>query len=179
MSTPTPKAPSPLRPLPALIFASRWLQLPLYLGLIAAQAVYVWHFLLELSHLVEAVFGNQAALKALLSPDETLEVVTLDPAGAASVSGEVKGYKAPVYAVPVAAGQTLVVAFKSANTSLYMNVTDAADASGAAVHRGEVDGPNATLTAVKDTTYLLQPFMVRAAARRGESGPFEITVTRK
>ncbi|MFZ3126100.1 MAG: TIGR00645 family protein [Acidovorax sp.] len=67
MSTPIPKAPSPLRPLPALIFASRWLQLPLYLGLIAAQAVYVWHFLLELSHLIEAVFGSQAALQALVT----------------------------------------------------------------------------------------------------------------
>ena len=67
MSTPTPKPPSPLRPLPALIFASRWLQLPLYLGLIAAQAVYVWHFLLELWHLVEAVFGSQTALQALVT----------------------------------------------------------------------------------------------------------------
>ena len=37
-----------LRPLPRLIFASRWLQLPLYLGLIAAQGVYVAYFLLEL-----------------------------------------------------------------------------------------------------------------------------------
>jgi uncharacterized membrane protein YqhA len=36
-----------LRPLPNLIFASRWLQLPLYLGLIIAQAVYVWLFLLS------------------------------------------------------------------------------------------------------------------------------------
>jgi uncharacterized membrane protein YqhA len=33
-----------LRPLPSLIFASRWLQLPLYLGLIVAQAIYVWLF---------------------------------------------------------------------------------------------------------------------------------------
>ena len=32
---------SPLSPLPALIFSSRWLQLPLYLGLIVAQGVYV------------------------------------------------------------------------------------------------------------------------------------------
>jgi uncharacterized membrane protein YqhA len=31
---------APLRGLPAMIFASRWLQLPLYLGLILAQAVY-------------------------------------------------------------------------------------------------------------------------------------------
>ena len=58
---------SPLRPLPNLIFASRWLQLPLYLGLIAAQAVYVVHFLLELWHLVEAAAGSQAALQQLIA----------------------------------------------------------------------------------------------------------------
>lgn len=41
-----------LRPLPTLIFSSRWLQLPLYLGLIVAQAVYVFLFLKELVHLI-------------------------------------------------------------------------------------------------------------------------------
>lgn len=56
-----------LRPLPALIFASRWLQLPLYLGLIAAQGVYVVHFLIELWHLIEAAFGSQQALEALVT----------------------------------------------------------------------------------------------------------------
>jgi hypothetical protein len=30
-----------MRPVPAVIFMSRWLQLPLYLGLIVAQGVYV------------------------------------------------------------------------------------------------------------------------------------------
>jgi uncharacterized protein (TIGR00645 family) len=58
---------SPLRPLPNLIFASRWLQLPLYLGLIAAQAVYVVHFLVELWHLVEAAAGSQDALQELIA----------------------------------------------------------------------------------------------------------------
>ncbi|XXQ53760.1 TIGR00645 family protein [Xenophilus aerolatus] len=56
-----------MRPLPKLIFASRWLQLPLYLGLIVAQAVYVVHFLVELTHLVEAAFGSQTALQALVT----------------------------------------------------------------------------------------------------------------
>ena len=56
-----------LRPLPSLIFASRWLQLPLYLGLIAAQAVYVFHFWVELVHLLEAAFGNAEALQALVA----------------------------------------------------------------------------------------------------------------
>jgi uncharacterized protein (TIGR00645 family) len=53
--------------LPKLIFASRWLQLPLYLGLIVAQAVYVVHFLVELLHLVEAAFGSKEALQSLIT----------------------------------------------------------------------------------------------------------------
>ncbi|MCA0422183.1 MAG: TIGR00645 family protein [Proteobacteria bacterium] len=44
---------APLRPLPRLIFGSRWLQMPLYLGLIVAQAVYVFLFIKELVHLVQ------------------------------------------------------------------------------------------------------------------------------
>jgi len=67
MTTPEPKPARKLRPLPAIMFSSRWLQLPLYLGLIAAQAVYVYHFLVELLHLVEAAFGSQTALQALVS----------------------------------------------------------------------------------------------------------------
>ncbi len=62
MSTPS----RPLRPLPNVIFASRWLQLPLYLGLILAQAVYVFQFWTELVHLIEAAFGNQEALGMLV-----------------------------------------------------------------------------------------------------------------
>lgn len=67
MSKSQNSSPPKLSPLPRIIFASRWLQLPLYLGLIAAQGVYVWHFLLELWHLIEAAFGNEAALKALIA----------------------------------------------------------------------------------------------------------------
>ena len=55
------------RPLPSMIFASRWLQLPLYLGLIAAQAVYVFHFWVELIHLLEAALGDEQALQALVT----------------------------------------------------------------------------------------------------------------
>jgi uncharacterized protein (TIGR00645 family) len=58
---------SRLRTLPNFIFASRWLQLPLYLGLIVAQCVYVFHFWVELVHLVEAAFGDAAALDKLVA----------------------------------------------------------------------------------------------------------------
>jgi uncharacterized protein (TIGR00645 family) len=43
-----------LKPLSAILFGSRWLQMPLYLGLIVAQAVYVYLFWVELTHLVTA-----------------------------------------------------------------------------------------------------------------------------
>ncbi|MFN5177477.1 TIGR00645 family protein [Limnohabitans sp.] len=66
MSTPNSSSPHRLKPLPGFIFASRWLQLPLYVGLIAAQAVYVFHFWVELIHLLEAAFGNQNALMTLV-----------------------------------------------------------------------------------------------------------------
>lgn len=67
MNTPDPENTRRMRPIPSFIFASRWLQLPLYLGLIAAQGVYVFHFWVELVHLLEAVFGSQTALQALVS----------------------------------------------------------------------------------------------------------------
>jgi uncharacterized protein (TIGR00645 family) len=55
-----------MRPIPALIFASRWLQLPLYLGLIVAQGIYVWLFWQELYYLLVAAFGNPEALEHVL-----------------------------------------------------------------------------------------------------------------
>jgi uncharacterized protein (TIGR00645 family) len=64
----------PIRPLASFIFMTRWLQLPLYLGLILAQCVYVFHFWVELSDLIAAVMGNQNALNHIL------DAVSLDGA---------------------------------------------------------------------------------------------------
>jgi uncharacterized protein (TIGR00645 family) len=49
MSSDTPPK---MAPLSAIIFGSRWMQLPLYLGLIIAQGVYVILFVKELWHLI-------------------------------------------------------------------------------------------------------------------------------
>ena len=81
MTEPSTEKTSPLRPIPRFIFASRWLQLPLYVGLIAAQCVYVFHFWVELVHLLEAAFGNQTALQSLISSigyKETAPTVALN-----------------------------------------------------------------------------------------------------
>ena len=83
-----PIDPSPqLRPLPRLIFATRWLQLPLYLGLILAQGVYVYQFWVELVHLIEAAFGNSAALATLVKSTGYQAAAILGP------NGQVLGYE--------------------------------------------------------------------------------------
>ncbi|HET9042133.1 MAG TPA: TIGR00645 family protein [Burkholderiales bacterium] len=53
--TPTTAAPARLRPIPTVIFAARWLQLPLYLGLILAMGIYVVQFWKEMMHLLQIV----------------------------------------------------------------------------------------------------------------------------
>ncbi len=60
--------PRNLKPLAALIFSSRWLQLPLYLGLIVAQVVYVVLFIRELIHLIggATVLNEQLIMLAVL-----------------------------------------------------------------------------------------------------------------
>jgi len=54
------------------IFLSRWLQAPLYFGLIVAQAVYVYRFLLELGHLIAfALLGHR--------PPDSVPSAVVDP----------------------------------------------------------------------------------------------------
>ena len=68
MSHPQTTGAPRLSPLSTLIFASRWLQLPLYLGLIVAQGVYVFLFGKELWHLIHEApsMGEQQIMLLVL-----------------------------------------------------------------------------------------------------------------
>jgi uncharacterized protein (TIGR00645 family) len=60
----------------SLIFGSRWLQAPLYLGLIIAQAVYVYQFMLELLHLVTKI-GSLSETEIMLIVLGLIDVVMI------------------------------------------------------------------------------------------------------
>ncbi|MBK8477591.1 MAG: TIGR00645 family protein [Opitutaceae bacterium] len=45
------------------IFGSRWLQAPLYAGLIVAQGIYVWQFFVELWHLLHFTVGHPTGVQ--------------------------------------------------------------------------------------------------------------------
>jgi uncharacterized protein (TIGR00645 family) len=63
------KLPPAHRLISTLIFGSRWLQVPLYIGLIFAQCVYVFVFIKELWHLITHApkFGEQEIMLGVLA----------------------------------------------------------------------------------------------------------------
>ena len=67
------------RTLAGFIFASRWLQAPLYLGLIIAQAIYVVLFFVELWHLLENVLvtGKISETEIMLSVLALIDIVMI------------------------------------------------------------------------------------------------------
>ncbi len=70
------------RSLSRFIFLSRWLQAPLYVGLIIAQSVYVWRFLVELWHLISfALLGHAAPDSIPLGVTDTETIVMLSVLG--------------------------------------------------------------------------------------------------
>lgn len=76
----TARGPGPAsRTLAGFIFASRWLQAPLYLGLIIAQAVYVVLFFVELWHLVEnaIIEGHISETEVMLSVLALIDIVMI------------------------------------------------------------------------------------------------------
>jgi uncharacterized protein (TIGR00645 family) len=82
-STPEPGAARVNRQaLGSLIFLSRWLQAPLYVGLILAQAVYVYRFGIELWHLIGfALFGHSAPASVHVTGSDAEAVVMLSVLG--------------------------------------------------------------------------------------------------
>jgi len=68
-----------LQMLAQLIFWSRWLQAPLYLGLILAQGVYVYHFMVELIHLISTAtkIGEEQIMLVVLGLIDVVMIANL------------------------------------------------------------------------------------------------------
>jgi hypothetical protein len=122
---------------------------------------------------------DEAALKARLTTDETLSILDFDRVAETTAQGAVSGFKAPVYAVPIAAGQTLTVDHLPPSGSVSYNIVDAKDASGTALFKSETQGNPAAVKAATNAVYLIKPFQPSEAARRGETADFTLIVGRK
>jgi hypothetical protein len=123
---------------------------------------------------------DTAAAQKLLSPDESLQTLDFPQSGTKTLSGRIEGYKSAAYALPVRQGQRLEVAMDTKSTGAYFNIQDARDTSGTALFAGEASGTNTALIRVPaDATYVLRPYLNRAAARRGETADYTFKIERQ
>ena len=78
---PNPNSPQSKSTLASFIFLSRWLQAPLYFGLIVTQAVYVYRFVLELWHLIDFGLLGGAMPKSVpdskMDPEQAIMLIVL------------------------------------------------------------------------------------------------------
>jgi type II secretory pathway pseudopilin PulG len=91
-----------------------------------------------------------------------------------AITGAIKGDAGVRYLVGARAGQKLTVTLKTSNASSYFNVT--APGADAAVFIGSSGGNRFTFTIPSSGDYAIDVYLMRNAARRGETAKYTLTV---
>jgi len=103
------------------------------------------------------------------------QTVRFNPGTSGStIKSIVKGYDSVEYTVGVAAGQKMSIQLDSSNSSLYFNVI--APGASAAMYNSSIDGNGTNVTIPSSGNYVIQVYLMRNAARRGETANYELTL---
>lgn len=92
----------------------------------------------------------------------------------ATINGKVKGYDSVEYKLGIGAGQKMSVQLDSSNSSLYFNVLAAG--ANAALYNSSIDGNGTSITIPSSGNYVVQVYLMRNAARRGETANYQLTL---
>jgi len=91
-----------------------------------------------------------------------------------TIKSRVKGYDSVEYKVGVTAGQKMSVQLDSSNSSLYFNIV--APGASAAPYNSSIDGNGTSVTIPSSGNYVIQVYLMRNAARRGETANYTLTL---
>lgn len=91
-----------------------------------------------------------------------------------TINSKVKGYDSIQYSLGVRAGQKMSVQLDSSNASLYFNIT--APGASEALYIGSIDGNATTVTIPSSGNYVIDVYLMRNAARRGETATYALTL---
>lgn len=121
-----------------------------------------------------AIFGMLASPMPSSVADQVRRIEVRFSAGAQSASHHetVRGYDTVEFRLAAQAGQTMSVRLRSQNAGANFNVR--APGSDTAIFMGMTEGSEFSGTLPATGTYVVQVFLVRAAARRGEQARFSI-----
>lgn len=96
-------------------------------------------------------------------------------ASAKAITGKIKGYDGARYLIGARAGQTLTVTLKTSNASSYFNVT--APGADAAMFVGSTSGNTFSARLAATGDHVIDVYLMRNAARRGETANYTLTVS--
>lgn len=91
-----------------------------------------------------------------------------------TIKSRVKGYDSVQYSLGVKAGQRMSVQLDSKNASLYFNIT--APGASEALYNSSIDGNGTSVTIPSSGKYIIDVYLMRNAARRGETANYTLTL---
>jgi hypothetical protein len=110
-----------------------------------------------------------------VADDIRREVVHFVPGTSGStINAKVEGYNSVQYSLSVKAGQKMSVQLDSSNSSLYFNIT--APGASEALYNSSMDGNGTTVALPSSGKYLIDVYLMRNAARRGETATYALTL---
>jgi hypothetical protein len=125
------------------------------------------------------IFFAAAAVSALLvavpaAAQQVVPVTFAKGKSSATLTGSIKGDQDRTYTVDAKAGQKMTVTLKSTKGSAEMNIF--APGNDTAISLGATDPYNVTTVLPATGRYRVQVFQMRAAARRGETANYTLTI---
>jgi hypothetical protein len=121
-----------------------------------------------------AITAIGLVLAVPIAAQQIVPVVFAKGRSAATVTGSIKGDQDRTYTVDARAGQTMTVNLKRTKGSPEMNIY--APDTEAAISLGATDPYNVKTVLPKTGRYRVQVFQMRAAARRGETASYNLTI---
>lgn len=91
-----------------------------------------------------------------------------------TIEGRIKGDQSVRYSVGVSAGQTMDVQLDTDNASNYFNIT--APGASEALYNSSISGNGTSFVVPSSGNYIIDVYLMRNAARRGESANYDLTL---
>ncbi|WP_200940939.1 hypothetical protein [Devosia sp. Leaf420] len=91
-----------------------------------------------------------------------------------TVEDSITGNESVRYSIGVSAGQTMDVQLDTDNSSNYFNIT--APGASEALFNGSISGNDTSLVVPSSGNYIIDVYLMRNAARRGETADYDLTL---
>lgn len=91
-----------------------------------------------------------------------------------TINDRLKGYESVRYSLGVRAGQQMSVQLDSTKSSLYFNIT--APGASEALYNSSISGNGTTVVVPSSGSYVIDVYLMRNAARRGETADYTLSL---